>query len=106
MVDKGKGRKSRVFYLCASAYPSSSAKSAPPLLRKLPHQASRRLMRKALAGTDVSAHRARALLNPPANRPFAGVIGAIQLLIIGATPFARARQPVPLVEADPDITDA
>ena len=63
-------------------------------------------MRKALAGTDVSAHRARALLNPPANRPFAGVIGAIQLLIIGATPFARARQPVPQVEADPETTAA
>src|SRR5947209_15443150 len=47
MVDKGKGRKSGVFYLCASTYPSRSARSAPPRLRKLPHQASRRLMPSA-----------------------------------------------------------
>src|SRR2546425_7453459 len=51
MVDEGRGRKSRVLCLVASAYPSSSARLAVPLLRKLPHQARRRLRRRALAGT-------------------------------------------------------
>ncbi len=56
MVNKGKGKKSYVCSLFASAYRSSMARLAPPLLRKLPHQARRRLTCTALAGTDVSTH--------------------------------------------------
>ena len=77
MVEEERGRKSGVLCLVVLAYPSSSARSAPPLLRKLPHQAKRRLTRRALASTDVSAHGTLPFLDPPANRPFTGIIGAI-----------------------------
>jgi hypothetical protein len=77
MVNEGKGKKSGVPSLGASAYRSSVARFAPPLLSKLPHQASRRLTRTACSGTDVSAHRAIAFLDPPANGPLTGMIGAI-----------------------------
>src|SRR5258708_18876383 len=51
MVNEETGRKSRECSQGVPLYRNSSARSAPPLFRKLPHQASRRLTRSALAGT-------------------------------------------------------
>jgi hypothetical protein len=92
-------KKSHVFSCSPFAYRSSSARSAPWRVRKLPHQASRRLTRSAFAGTDVSAHRAVALFDPPPDGSLTCIIGAIQLFLVGPAPFAIARQPTPQVPA-------
>src|SRR2546430_17591899 len=47
----------------------------------------------------VAAHRAIAFLDPPANGALASIIGAIQLLAVGSTPLAIARQTAPQVPA-------
>jgi len=47
----------------------------------------------------VSTHRAVAFLDPPANHALTGIVGAIQLLLIGTSPCAIAPQPTPQVPA-------
>ena len=45
----------------------------------------------------VATHRAIAFLDPPANGSFAGIIGAIQLLLVRTTPLTIACQAAPQV---------
>lgn len=65
------------------------------VVRKLPHQASRRLTRTAFSGTDVSTHRTIALFDPPADGALTGIVGAIKRFPFGSFPRAVARQAVP-----------
>lgn len=51
LVEEGRQGREAEFPLRRSSYPIKEARLAPPLLRKLPHQASRRLTQTALAGT-------------------------------------------------------
>jgi len=60
---------------------------------------------------DVTAHRAKALLVPSTDSPFAGIIGVIQLFLVGSTPLAIVHQTAPQdsaiqeQEAQPTDTD-
>jgi hypothetical protein len=76
------------------------------ILRKLPHQARKRLTRTAFSGTDVSTHRAITFFDPPADGTLRGIVGAIEGFPFGSFPFAIARQARPQVEADPETRAA
>jgi len=52
-----------------------------------------------IAGDFVSAHRAIALFDPPADGTFTRIVGAIKGFSLGSFPTAIARQPMPEVPA-------
>src|SRR2546425_3658556 len=79
--------------------PKRHAKTAPATGEKVAAPSQQAADAEGIGWDDVSTHCAIALLNPPANGSLAGVIGAIQLLLVGATPLAIACQAAPQIPA-------
>jgi hypothetical protein len=75
--------------------PKQGGHVRPAAVEKVATSSQKATHTARLGGNLVAAHRAIALLDPPANGAFASIICAIELLAVGTTPLAIASQATP-----------